>query len=213
MHRSWTTTGRCWSHGCGCETAVERAPADACVSSMALATRDAPAQLLGASKRKPDELSRGLLPVVQGERSGGAGARSLRHECRRLCRTHWRRRIAYRVCDPRQRCRRLRPRSASLVTAYNASQESARGVRHGLRSDAGSRSRACPGKGILGRVKRVRIAARHRDTAPGGSCGTLDAGLRWKGARLQVECPQAVPFRTQHPLGVVVNRPSVWPDR
>jgi hypothetical protein len=22
-----------------------------------------------------------------------------------------------------------------------------------------------------------------------------------------------VPFRTQHPLGVVVNRPSVWPDR
>ena len=21
------------------------------------------------------------------------------------------------------------------------------------------------------------------------------------------------PFRTQHPLGVVVNRPSVWPDR
>jgi hypothetical protein len=23
----------------------------------------------------------------------------------------------------------------------------------------------------------------------------------------------AVPFRTQHPLGVVVNRPTVWPDR
>jgi hypothetical protein len=22
-----------------------------------------------------------------------------------------------------------------------------------------------------------------------------------------------VPFRTQQPLGVVVNRPSVWPDR
>jgi hypothetical protein len=26
---------------------------------------------------------------------------------------------------------------------------------------------------------------------------------------MQAECPQGVPFRTQHPLGVVVNRPSV----
>ena len=25
--------------------------------------------------------------------------------------------------------------------------------------------------------------------------------------------PLAVPFRTQHPLGAVVNRPSVWSDR
>ena len=25
--------------------------------------------------------------------------------------------------------------------------------------------------------------------------------------------PVAVPFRTQHPLGAVVNRPSVWSDR
>jgi hypothetical protein len=25
--------------------------------------------------------------------------------------------------------------------------------------------------------------------------------------------PVTVPFRTQHPLGAVVNRPSVWSDR
>jgi hypothetical protein len=25
--------------------------------------------------------------------------------------------------------------------------------------------------------------------------------------------PLALPFRTQHPLGAVVNRPSVWSDR
>ncbi|MCW2761514.1 MAG: hypothetical protein JWR85_1715 [Marmoricola sp.] len=25
--------------------------------------------------------------------------------------------------------------------------------------------------------------------------------------------PVVVPFRTQHPLGAVVNRPSVWSDR
>jgi hypothetical protein len=31
-----------------------------------------------------------------------------------------------------------------------------------------------------------------------------------KGARMQAQCPQGVLFRTQHPLGVVVNRPSVW---
>ena len=34
-----------------------------------------------------------------------------------------------------------------------------------------------------------------------------------KGTRMQTERPQGVPFRTQHPLGVVVNRPSLWPDR
>jgi len=39
--------------------------------------------------------------------------------------------------------------------------------------------------------------------APGGSAAVLDAR----------RVPVAVPFRTQHPLGAVVNRPSVWPDR
>ena len=47
----------------------------------------------------------------------------------------------------------------------------------------------------------------------GGCCGTRGAASTGKGARMQVECPQGVPFRTQHPLGVVVDRPSVWPDR
>jgi len=28
-----------------------------------------------------------------------------------------------------------------------------------------------------------------------------------------VTSPWEVPFRTQHPLGAVVNRPSVWSDR
>jgi hypothetical protein len=28
-----------------------------------------------------------------------------------------------------------------------------------------------------------------------------------------VGVPVVVPFRTQHPLGAVVNRPSVWSDR
>ncbi len=32
-------------------------------------------------------------------------------------------------------------------------------------------------------------------------------------AFLQAKCPQGVPFRTQHPLVAVVNRPSVWSDR
>ena len=33
------------------------------------------------------------------------------------------------------------------------------------------------------------------------------------GGRDLIDLPVVVPFRTQHPLGVVVNRPSVWPDR
>jgi hypothetical protein len=47
----------------------------------------------------------------------------------------------------------------------------------------------------------------------GGCCGTRGAASTGKGARMQAECPQGVPFRMQHPLGVVINRPSVWPDR
>jgi putative transposase len=43
-------------------------------------------------------------------------------------------------------------------------------------------------------------------------CGLLlprgfRAALKARGA------PVGVPFRTQHPLGAVVNRPSVWSDR
>ena len=39
--------------------------------------------------------------------------------------------------------------------------------------------------------------------ALGGSAAVLDAR----------RVPVTVPFRTQHPLGAVVNRPSVWSDR
>jgi hypothetical protein len=47
----------------------------------------------------------------------------------------------------------------------------------------------------------------------GACCGTRGAASTGKGSRMQAECPQGVPFRTQHPLGAVVNRPAVWPDR
>jgi hypothetical protein len=40
---------------------------------------------------------------------------------------------------------------------------------------------------------------------------------RWSRSRRSgrpgIRCTYGGPFRTQHPLGVVVNRPSVWPDR
>ena len=35
----------------------------------------------------------------------------------------------------------------------------------------------------------------------------------WRRARLVPTGTYAIPFHTQHPLGVVVKRPSVWPDR
>ena len=42
---------------------------------------------------------------------------------------------------------------------------------------------------------------------------TLGTASTGNGARMQAECPTGVPFRTQHPLGAVVNRSSVWSDR
>jgi len=38
-------------------------------------------------------------------------------------------------------------------------------------------------------------------------------GREYAAAAEEVQAPVAVPFRTQHPLGAVVNRPSVWSDR
>jgi hypothetical protein len=65
LHRSWAMTARCWSR-LRLRTAVERAPADACVSPWHCNVRRAGAA--PASRRKPDEQSRGLLPVVPSER-------------------------------------------------------------------------------------------------------------------------------------------------
>ena len=70
--------------------------------------------------------------------------------------------------------------------------------------------------GALARVKAGVVLSRLSPLighSSGGCCGTRAAASTGKGARMQAECPQGVPFRTQHPLGVVVNRPSVWPDR
>ena len=52
----------------------------------------------------------------------------------------------------------------------------------------------------------------YRDTAPGGAYGTV----RPRGSAAVLDArrvPVTVPFRTQRPLGAVVNRPSVWSDR
>jgi hypothetical protein len=71
--------------------------------------------------------------------------------------------------------------------------------------------------GVGGRRARSRVTAGVCDVpvvAPssgissGGCCGTRGTASTGKGARMQAECPQEVPFRTQHPRGVVVNRPS-----
>ena len=43
----------------------------------------------------------------------------------------------------------------------------------------------------------------------GGCLRTRGAASTGKGDRMRAECPRGVPFRTQHPLGAVVNRPSV----
>src|SRR3954451_7442626 len=64
------------------------------------------------------------------------------------------------------------------------------------------------------RQRRVsRLTPRHCDTSPGGSYGTPGADTAATRRHIEAECPQRVPFRTQHPLGAVVNRPSVWSDR
>src|SRR5215210_157760 len=59
----------------------------------------------------------------------------------------------------------------------------------------------------------VPVDARHCDTSPGGSYGTPGADTAATRRHIEAECPQRVPFRTQHPLGAVVNRSSVWSDR
>ncbi len=51
-----------------------------------------------------------------------------------------------------------------------------------------------------------------RDTSGGGECEPCALG----GSAVVLDArrvPVTVPFRTQHPLGAVVNRPSVWSDR
>src|SRR3954454_10488349 len=58
-----------------------------------------------------------------------------------------------------------------------------------------------------------RLTPRHCDTSPGESYGTPGADTAATRRHIEAECPQRVPFRTQHPLGAVVNRPSVWSDR
>jgi hypothetical protein len=44
-----------------------------------------------------------------------------------------------------------------------------------------------------------RIAPGHRDTSPGGSCGTPGAGSFGKGARTRGKCPQGVPLTALRP--------------
>src|SRR4051794_10302553 len=58
-----------------------------------------------------------------------------------------------------------------------------------------------------------RLTPRHCDTSPGGSYGTPGADTAATRRHIEAECPQRVPFRALHPLGAVVNRPSVWSDR
>ena len=55
---------------------------------------------------------------------------------------------------------------------------------------------------LIGREQECAVRGL-RDRAPWGSAAVLDAR----------RVPVTVPFRTQHPLGGVVNRPSVWSDR
>src|SRR3954462_9487707 len=54
-----------------------------------------------------------------------------------------------------------------------------------------------------------RLTPRHCDTSPGGSYGTPGADTAATRRHIEAECPQRVPFCTQHPLGAVVNWPSV----
>jgi hypothetical protein len=74
-------------------------------------------------------------------------------------------------------------------------------------------------EGVGGRRARSCVKGGRRVMSPvvapssGGCCGTRGTGSTGKGTRMQAERPQGVPFRTSHPLGVVVNRPSLWPDR
>jgi hypothetical protein len=52
-----------------------------------------------------------------------------------------------------------------------------------------------------------------RQAVTGWSCRDLVGAPNRSLVEDPAGVPLVVPFRTQHPLGVVVNRPSVWPDR
>src|SRR5437763_12040201 len=59
-------------------------------------------------------------------------------------------------------------------------------------------------------LRRVsRLTPRQCDTSPGESYGTPGADTAATRRHIEAECPQRVPFRTEHLLGVVVNWPSV----
>ena len=98
-------------------------------------------------------------------------ARSLCHECKRQ-RGGRASSDRYRVCDRHVAAGRVLGRPA-FGRAYGARH--APRIRRDGRADltyAGCRSRACPGRGILGCVRLSRMAPRHRDTPPNGSHGT-----------------------------------------
>jgi hypothetical protein len=83
-------------------------------------------------------------------------------------------------------------------------------------SSGATAARSCVGRLLPPRERERRVSRwtpRHRDTSPGGAYGTLGAGGRRERRPYAGGVPVGVPVRTQHPLGVVVNRPSVWPDR
>jgi hypothetical protein len=126
-----------------------------------------------------------------------------------------------RTSAPRAK-RYSRPAPCRLSSAWNSIARAwlllstDAGARCGLifaPADAWSSSRA--GAQELAAGSLVRASRRASCDVPvvapssGGCCVTRGTASTGKGARVQAECPQGVPFRTQHPLGVVVNRPSV----
>src|SRR5207247_8738512 len=84
------------------------------------------------------------------------------------------------------------PRRALLAYGTEHASRICCGVRHGPRPRCGFSIGRISEKGRLP-VRRVsRIAPDHRDTSPGGSCGTPGAGSPGKGAYMQAKCPQEV---------------------
>jgi hypothetical protein len=84
-----------------------------------------------------------------------------------------------------------------------------------LRRGAGATDRPVDGRAIDARTRRgvCRLAPRHRHTSPNQACGTPVAARRRSACSAGRCGRKGFPFRTQHPLGAVVNRPSVWSDR
>jgi hypothetical protein len=131
-----------------------------------------------------------LLPPECG--TVGPAAGGCRNSSNSAARGHWRGRMSL----------LLQSRSSSLDVRFRCSSQ-------GRSAGVGGR-RARSREGGRRVLSRLSPLIGH---SSGGCCGTRGAASTGKGARMQAECPQRVPFRTQHPLGVVVNRPSVWPDR